>query len=383
MTVRSCSSRPVFRGLAVAVLLAGCVSEDGNGAYFPAPGPAWERRTPEEVGMDPDLVSQAVEYAKAHDSEVVPYDYSGHEEKFGPLEGPLPEERGGPAGLILRHGYIVAEWGDTERADLTFSVTKSFVSTMTGLAYDRGLIESTKDPIARYVTDGKFDSEHNAKITWEILLQQTSEWEGTLFGKSDTADFYHRRGRELPRQEPGTYYEYNDVRVNLASYATLMVWRRSLAELMKELVMDPIGASDSWTWHGYRTSNVEIDGRTINSVAGGGHWGGGLWIGARDMARFGYLFLRGGQWDGEQLISPEWIQLATTPSQRRGDYGYMWWLTPDENAEPGTPATTYAARGYGSNIIWIDTVLDLVVVLRWFGGRAPKFFDPLIQSVGK
>ena len=124
--------------------------------------------------MNAELVRQAVEYAKANDSQVVPYDYSGHEEKFGKLEGPLPEQRGGPAGIILRHGYIVAEWGDTERADLTFSVTKSFVSTVTGLAFDRGMIESTQDPIGQYVTDGRFDSPHNAQITWEILLQQTS-----------------------------------------------------------------------------------------------------------------------------------------------------------------------------------------------------------------
>jgi CubicO group peptidase (beta-lactamase class C family) len=333
--------------------------------------------------MNSGLVARALEYAKAHDSEVVPYDYSGHEEKFGRLEGVLPEERGGPAGVILRHGYIVAEWGDTERADLTFSVTKSFVSTMTGLAFDRGLIESTQDPIGEYLADGNFDSPHNARITWEMLLQQSSEWEGTLFGKSDTADFYHRRGRELPRQEPGTYYEYNDVRVNLASYATLMVWRRPLPDLLKELVMDPIGASDSWSWHGYRTSDVEIDGRTINSVAGGGHWGGGLWISARDMARFGYLFLRDGRWEDEQLLSREWIDLATTPSSLRPDYGYMWWLTPEETAPPGTPAATFAARGYGTNMIWIDTARDLVVVLRWFGGQASEFFDPLIRSTDK
>ena len=352
-----------------------------DGWYYPGKGDAWEHRTPAAVGMNAELVQTAVEYAKAHDSEVVPYDYSGHEEKFGKLEGPLPEERGGPGGVILRHGYVVAEWGDTKRVDLTFSVTKSFVSTMTGLAFDRGMIESMENPIGKYVRDGKFDSPHNSQITWEILLQQRSEWEGTLFGKSDTADFFHRRGRTLPRQTPGTHYEYNDVRVNLASYAALKVWQRALPEVLKELVMDPIGASDTWEWYGYRTSDVEIGGEVINSVAGGGHWGGGLWISARDMARFGYLFLRRGTWDGKQLVSPEWIDLATTPSPISPNYGFMWWLTPEDGVEPGTPVSTFAARGYGSNVIWINTEHDLVVVLRWFGGDARKFFGPLVESV--
>ena len=366
----------------VALPWLACASGSEPGSrYFPPQGESWTRRAPADVGMNADLVEQAVEYAKAHDSETVPYDYSGHEEKFGKLEGPLPEERGGPAGLIVRRGYIIAEWGDTRRVDLTFSVTKSFVSTTVGLAFDRGMIETMQDPVQGYVHDGKFDSSHNATITWQHLLQQTSEWEGTLFGKSDTADFYHRRGRELPRQPPGTYYEYNDVRVNLASYSALNVWGRSLPDVIQQMVMDPIGASDTWIWHGYRTSNVEIAGKTINSVSGGGHWGGGLWISARDLARFGYLFLRRGNWDGEQLISAKWIDMATTPSPVRADYGYMWWLTPDSTASPNTPASTFAARGYGSNVVWINTGLDLVVVLRWFGGDARKFFGPLEESV--
>jgi CubicO group peptidase (beta-lactamase class C family) len=101
------------------------------------------------------------------------------------------------------------------------------------------------------------------------------------------------------------------------------------------------------------------------------------------MARFGYLFLRDGRWEDEQLLSREWIDLATTPSSLRPDYGYMWWLTPEETAPPGTPAATFAARGYGTNMICIDTARDLVVVLRWFGGQASEFFDPLIRSTDK
>lgn len=380
--------RPGLCWLLVVALSAACAGGQAEmpesttaAEYYPEPG-QWERRSPAQLGMDPALVQQAVAYASTHDAENVAYDFSTHEATFGTLEGPMPESRGGPAGLIVRDGYIVAEWGDTERPDLTFSVTKSFVSTMVGLALDAGLIEDVNDPIGRYVRDGSFDSPHNQPITWQQLLQQTSEWEGTLFGKSDTADFYHRRNRTVGRQAPGTHWEYNDIRVNLAAYGALRLWERPLPEVFEERVMDPIGASDSWQWHGYPgISDVEIGGRTVTSVSGGGHWGGGLWISAEDMARFGLLFLRGGEWEGEQLISERWIDLATTPTDIQPNYGYMWWLDPDSAPAPGEPVTSYSARGYGGNTIWIDETHDLVVVTRWFGGEWSHFRDLLLQAV--
>ena len=67
---------------------------------------------------------------------------------------------------------------------------------------------------------------------------------------------------------------------------------------LKTSIMDPIGASQDWRWHGYDNSNVDIDGRPIASVSGGTRWGGGLWINSEDLARFGLLILNNGKWDG-------------------------------------------------------------------------------------
>ena len=78
--------------------------------------------------------------------------------------------------------------------------------------------------------------------------------------------------------------------------AALQVWRRPLPDVLREEVMEPIGASSTWRWYGYENSWVEIDGKKVQSVSGGGHWGGGMFINAYDMARFGYLFLRNGKW---------------------------------------------------------------------------------------
>jgi CubicO group peptidase (beta-lactamase class C family) len=209
--------------------------------------------------------------------------------------GPV-RPRGGPNGLILRGGHIVADWGDTTRIDQTFSVAKSYLSILAGLAVDRGLIRDVNEPVRRTVDDGGFDGPHNGSITWHHLLQQTSEWEGTLWDKPDLIDRNRRvggqpgaakKGTHRDLAAPGGFWEYNDVRVNRLSLALLRVWGRPLPEVFRELVMEPIGASTDWEWRGYRNSTVMVEGRAIESVAGGSHWGGGVFIHARDQARIG------------------------------------------------------------------------------------------------
>ena len=131
---------------------------------------------------------------------------------------------------------------------------------------------------------------HDRRKTWgwtahcwtkPLRSSQTSDWEGTLWGKPDWADRPSDNPAEWltrARHEPGTVYKYNDVRVNALALAALEVWRRPLPKVLKEYVMDPIGSSNTWRWHGYENSWVTIDGLKMQSVSGGGHWGGGMWI---------------------------------------------------------------------------------------------------------
>jgi CubicO group peptidase (beta-lactamase class C family) len=233
------------------------------------------------------------------------------------------------------------------------------------------------DRVKDYVHDGGFDSPHNAKITWEHFLRQTNEWDGSLWDKHYAAgnpdDVLH------PPQEPGTYYEYNDVRVNRFALSLLHVWRRPLPEVLQEAVMAPIDASGTWQWHGYRNSWVTIDGKRIQSVSGGGHWGGGMWISARDLARFGYLSLRQGKWKDQEILSEKWIDMATTPTALCPTYGFMnWFLNTDRQLMPSAPESHYYHGGAGANRVWIAPEQDLVVVLRWV---APEYFDGFVQRV--
>ena len=367
--------------------------------YFPGPGDKWERRSPEDVGMSSSLLQEAIAFHREHSTARDPLlifrehpreilaSIPGLETIEPPSEEPYaraigPVKRRGPEnGLILRHGYIVAEWGNTKQVDMTYSVTKSYLATIAGLALDRGLIYDVHDRVGDYVHDGNFDSPHNSQITWHHLLQQTSDWQGTLWGKPDWADrpeegvdYWYER----PLHTPGTYFKYNDVRVNVLALALLRVWRRPLPQVLRELIMDPIGASRTWEWHGYENSWVTIDGLRMQSVSGGCHWGGGLWIHTQDHARFGLLYLRRGRWGDQQLLSPDWITAATTPGSVNPNYGYLWWLNTGGELWPSAPHTSFAARGAGTNVIWIDPEHDVVAVVRWIERDA---FDGFVQRV--
>jgi CubicO group peptidase (beta-lactamase class C family) len=352
--------------------------------YYPARD-QWERRTPAELGMDAGLLDGAIAWAKTQVT-AVPKDLSDQVRMFGRVLGPMPAERGDINGIVIRKGYIVAEFGDTQRVDPTYSVAKSYLSTLLGLAIDRGRIRKITDPVAEYIKDGGYDSPHNAKITWEHHARQTSEWEGSLFGKPHTFLGKEEFGNSVmqPRElrEPGTYFEYNDVRINRFSLSLLRVWGRPLPEVLKSEIMEPIGASDTWVYHGYANSDVLVDGKKMKSVGGGTRWGGGLWISTRDHARLGYLMLRRGKWQDRQVISEAWIKAATT---RGGpgdvDYGYLWWLNSQGDNWPDAPKTSFAALGFGSNTIWIDPEHDLVVVWRWHRGTGNELFRRLIAAV--
>ena len=352
--------------------------------YYPPPGDNWQRKQPSEEGFDAALLQQAVAFAESHETNV-PRDFSTQIETFGALLGPLPKERGATNGIILRRGYIVAEWGDTKRIDPTYSVAKSFLSTVFGITIDRGLIKSVDDPVRDYVKDGGYDSPHNSRITWRHHATQTSEWEGSMFGKSH--DFIgieqFGAGRRQPRalKEPGEFWEYNDVRINRFSLSLLRLWKRPIPEVIKQFVMDPIGASMSWEYHGYNNSDVMVDGKKMTSVSGGTRWGGGLWISTRDEARFGYLFLRRGRWGHKQIVSEKWVKMATTPGPLGPDYGFLWWLNTRQKQWPSAPASSFAAIGYGSNTIWIDPDHDLVVVWRWHQGNGDELFKRVLAAI--
>tara|TARA_B100000674_G_scaffold32846_1_gene23024 strand:- start:634 stop:1764 length:1131 start_codon:yes stop_codon:yes gene_type:complete len=339
--------------------------------YFP--DNKWKEVTPVSQGLDNKKIEDAIAFALNNENSVNRDLRISIIESFGrepnyEIKGPT-KKRGAPNGLIIKNGFIIGKWGDTERVDMTFSVTKSYLSTVAAIAFDRGMI-GLDHKLKNYIWDGKFDDPHNSSITWHHLLNQSSQWSGNLFGTYDWAD---RPPNDLTLEEikkqkllpPGKAYKYNDVRVNLLSYSLLNVFREPLPKILKKNVMDNIGASSTWRWYGYDQSMLIMDGVKVQSVSGGGHFGGGLFINSKDHARFGLLFLRDGMWKDKRLISNKWIELMTEPSENNEAYGYMWWLNKGYRKWEGLSENIFYGAGFGGNYVVVVPDHQLVIVARW------------------
>lgn len=380
----------------------------GNLSNYLPTATEWLHKSIRAAGLDSMKIAAAIHFAKTHEARAprnmeLSQAMSFGKEPFGQATGPFVD-RGDATGLIIHKGYIIAEWGDPAREEMTHSVTKSFLSTVVGLAVDQGLIRSVLDTIADYMPPievynsnvinrpaedvGKpellfpFSSEHNRLLTWDVMLRQTSDWEGTLWGKPEWADrpsANSAKWQTRKRNAPGSVWEYNDVRVNALALALTSIWRRPLPQVLKTFIMDPIGASNTWRWTGYRNSWIVLDGLPVQSVSGGGHWGGGMIINAYDMARFGLLTLHKGKWNGRQLISEEWVSQAITPTPANPTYGYMnWFINTDKKYLPSAPANVFVHVGNGTNLIYVDPVHELVVVVRWLQNGA---MDGMVKAV--
>src|SRR6266404_1599230 len=181
----------------------------------------WQHKKPEEVGMDAARLDDAVKQAVAS-------------------ENPATKE------MTL---FLATTFGASEPFDTP--------------------IRDVNDYARDYMPPGVdlFEAPHNQTIKWDHLLRQTSDWQGTIWGKPDWADRPEgEKPSEWPNRklwEPGTHYKYNDARVNVLALAALHVWRRPLQDVLREEVMEPIGASSTWRWYGYDNSWVEIDGQKI------------------------------------------------------------------------------------------------------------------------
>ena len=303
------------------------------------------------------------------------------------LLGPV-HPRGPVSGVIRHRGRELASFGEPDRADLTFSVAKTYLALLAGVAQVQGLLPNVDEPVVQRVGGIGFEGAHNERVTWRQLLQQTSEWQGTCFGVPEQVDHYRRlqfapaapdaqgraKGELRTLRAPGSYWEYNDVRINQLSLALLHLFGRALPDVFREAIMQPLGASADWQWVGYDNSWVQIGGQRIQSVPGGTHWGGGVSIGARDQSLIGQMLLD----QGGGLVSAAWIEQMRTPCAIAPWYGYLLWLNHSGTVFPSMPKDCYAAFGAGGAVTCVVPSRQAVIVARWL---APEKIDGFMALV--
>ncbi len=324
------------------------------------------------------------------------------------LLGPV-FDRGKTCGLVEIAGKRVCEWGDRHRADMTFSVTKTYLALVAGRAFDTGLITDLDHSVLETLQQRKlptlgFADSHNEQVTWRQMLQFTSEWQGSCFGIPDQVD-HHRivsmqagdtlkqgpaKGEPRVLQKPGTYWEYNDVRINQFSLALLHLFGRALPDILDEHFMQPLhlhrakaqNPTDGWHWHGYENSWVTIDDKFVQSVPGGGHWGGGMVISAEAQAAIARMMLSVND-QNSALLSDEWRQLMLQPTDIAPWYGFFTWLNTDHCISKAASSNSFFAMGIGGQVILHDPDAQLLAVFRWIDAELTSDIVELTYSVAK
>lgn len=305
----------------------------------------WQTSTPEEQGMDSELLAEALDFLAEQE------DYEVH------------------SLLIVRNGYIVTDAYfypfAEETKHNTFSVTKSIMATLIGIALDQGYIESIEQPVLEFFSErsvANLDASKQAMTLKDLLTMQTgfdfiSKPEDTLQEMMLTSDDWVQFTLDLPMQEePGTFFAYCSPGSHLLSAIIQQISGMSTLDFASEYLFGPLGISDvGWP----------------SDPQGITHGWSDLHLSPHDMAKIGYLYLNNGSWNGQQIVSKEWVTAAIRAhidfGNNRGyygsqendhGYGYQWWIMPEY----------YSAIGHGGQYIIVSPDRNLVVVLTGGGG---------------
>ncbi len=317
--------------LLLALLLGNLLSTSAQESYWPTTN--WRISTPEEQGINSDQLVHMLRYVQSEDLNINSI-------------------------LLIRHGYVVldasiAPYSPGEQ-HIIHSATKSFTSTLLGIAMQDGLIDSLETPVSALLPDwtpSATDENKQAMTLQDLLTMQSgldchdapeNGWRD-LVRMRQSSDWVQFMADIPMAAAPGTVFNYCNGITYLIGQIVSAQTGTPLLDYAQERLLGPLGISN-YTWL--------TDEATGNEIS----WGG-LMMTAPDMAKLGYLMLHNGEWDGQQIVSPEWVAAATT---RHADgwygvgYGYQWWV--EENPD------YYSARGFAGQYILVVPQQDLIVV---------------------
>jgi CubicO group peptidase (beta-lactamase class C family) len=302
------------------------------------PGPDLSMSSPRAEDMDPRLLDEASAQLSTH-PQLVSF-------------------------LVMRHGAVVVEeyfngFGPDD-AHNVHSVSKSMLSTLIGIAVERGEIEGVDQRLADILPDyfAKVEDRRKLDLTVRHLLTMTGglDWteDATEYQVDDQADWVQAILDRPLAARPGRVFRYNTGLTHLGSAVLTEATGMSTCEYAMRWLFDPLGVT------------VEHWGRDPQGYFTGGF---DLYLTARELAAFGQLHLAGGVWDGEELISSGFVSEAAEPHAE--DYGYLWWLQEVDGRLVQT------AWGYGGQFIYVIEDLDLVVVMTTDTQHIAADFDGL------
>jgi CubicO group peptidase (beta-lactamase class C family) len=329
----------------ILLLLPACSPTAEPPAYRVSPelDDGWETAAPEEVGMDLEKLEALVRDVRndSHDN----------------LHSVLVVKDGKLVLEEYAHGY---SW---RRTNDVASVTKSITSILIGIAIEQGVVagpgQSLADLFPEYADLINADPAKQDVKLWHILTMTSGfEWDEETYPYGDPRNDCERMKYSadpvrfvLERpivHQPGTHFQYSGANSMLLSAIITGKTGMDADAFAQKYLFEPLGIS-SYRWGRYANGLTDAD--------------GGLSLRARDMAKIGLLFLNGGEWNGEQVISSSWVEESTegyVPASAGAEYGYQWWRT---DVPVGLrSADTYFASGFGGQQINVFPELGLVVV---------------------
>ncbi len=316
-------------------LLAGCSSsssdpenaDPGSEDGLAFPGETWETVDPAEVGLDVGKLAEARAYA------------------FAP-------GRNTQGVVIVRGGKIAAEWyaddADQDTPATSWSMSKSYASTLIGIAIDQGKLSGVDMPMTEFIPEWKGTAKEDITLEHVLRMQTGIPWDEAV-GSFELhlsplqLDFsINREGAD----GPGQGFNYSSADTILLSWAIETLGEGNAGAFAQQQLFGPIGMKADW-WD-------DADGHTTGYCC--------LDSTSREYARFGLLMARRGKWEGEQVVSEQWIDQATAPADNAEQYGFQWWLNTDGSISEDAPRELYGAFGLHSQRTYVFEELDLVVV---------------------
>ena len=279
---------------------------------------SWEIKNPESVGLDTNEVNDLMDFVKSEGSNT-------------------------QAAILIRGSSIIAEYYadnfDKDSVVTSWSVAKSFTSTLIGIAIDEGYINSIEDPITDYLPEWKNQDQDKILLKHLLSMRSGMEDHGFVYVIPDMVS--HSLDRDIIRP-PGVAFRYSNEDSMLLGEIIQNATGMSFQEYADKKLFNLIGADETW-W-------TDQEGNTISYAS--------IDMTPREFAKFGLMIAQEGSWQGQQIVSSDWVELATSKYDDLMSYGFQWWTSETEEID----YPFFSARGLDGQLIYIWPETDLVFV---------------------